>query len=103
MSKIIIKEANIKDTTKINDYRLRNTTIIEQLTLDSNPGYAAILVYGRYILFTDLNWKGKFIAAIYEFSTDKNDMDDPIRLKETAKEVFDDSGHAAEWCFNKIK
>ncbi|MCD7785752.1 MAG: hypothetical protein LUH18_09335 [Oscillospiraceae bacterium] len=88
---------------KVNEYTLEVDTTIEELELDCNPNYAAIITYGKYVFFTDINCKGQYIAVVYEFLTPNRDLIDPIRIKTAAEATFPDSGHAIEWCFQSVK
>ncbi len=89
-----------------NDYRLPITTSIESLEMDFG-GYGNVLQYGEFAIATDVNYKGRFIAAIYEFVETPNeelsDVECKLNLIKTATETFEDGGHAIEWAIKNCK
>ena len=89
-----------------NDYRLPITTSIEHLQMDFG-GYGNVLQYGEFAIVTDVNYKGRYIAAVYEFvdTPDKefSAIECRLNLIKTATETFDDGGHAIEWAIKNCK
>ncbi|MCD8048219.1 MAG: hypothetical protein LUG52_01195 [Clostridia bacterium] len=91
------------DKVIVNKYELKRYTTIQQLEPYCNSDYAAIITYGKYVFFTDMNLRKKYIAAVYEFFTDWREDYSPIKITATADKIFKDNGHAIEWCFKQVK
>ena len=82
-------------------------TTLEKLQCDGT-GYCAVVKFGDKVFFTDICWKGGFIAEIYEFvetpeETGLGDIECRLSTWATAEETFEDNGHALAWCFEQIK
>jgi len=81
-------------------------TTIEHLALETNSGYGAVVRYGDRVFHTDMKWNGGFFAHVYEFIDDPEetglgDIECRLSLIAEAKESFEDSGHAIEWCLKQ--
>ena len=83
-----------------NDYRLPITTSMERLQMDFG-GYGNVLQFGEFALVTDVNYKGQYIAAVYEFvetpGEEFSSIECRLNLINFADETFEDGGHAIEW------
>lgn len=84
-----------------------NFTTMEKLQLEISAGYGAVIKYGDKVFVTDLTFKGKHRAEIYEFIETPEETglgDIECRLLPWAKssETFEDSGHALKWCFEQV-
>lgn len=78
-------------------------------TLDGSIArcYGAVLKYGDKVLVANMNWKGQYEAAIYEFvetpeETGLGDIECRLNLIDIANKTFKDGGHAMAWCMNRI-
>ena len=81
-------------------------TTMEHLSMETNPTYGAVIKYGDRVFHTDITWKGGFSARVYEFIDDPEetglgDIECRLSLITEAKETFEDSGHAIEWCMRQ--
>ena len=90
-----------------NDYRLPIMTSMERLQMDFGS-YGTVLQYGEYAIVTDVNYKGWYIAAIYEFVENPGEdgfsaIECRINLVKVADETFVDGGHALEWAIKNCK
>ena len=87
------------------DYLDRFTTM-ERLSMETNPTYGAVIKYDDRVFATDIHWKGYYTARVYEFvetpeETGLGDIECRLSLIAEAKETFEDSGHAIEWCLRQ--
>ena len=63
-----------------------------------------ILKYGDRILIASYYWsgpgEGPWVAAVYEFLQESQDVDDEVGLRTISEERFEDDGHAIAWAIN---
>lgn len=84
------------------------TTTMEKLTGWFSPGYSAVLKYDEKVIAVQMNWKGGFEAAIYEFietpeETGLGDIECRLNLVEILDKVYKDNGHAVAKALTKVK
>lgn len=84
----------------------QQTDTIEKLQDSIRPCYGAILQYQGMVLITNMNWKGQYEAAIYEFietpeETGFGDIECRLNLVEISDETYEDSGHAIAWALQE--
>ena len=84
-----------------------NFTTMEKLQTNVSCTYGAVIKYGDKVCVTDLNWKGGFIAEIYEFiefpeDTGLGDIECRLVPWAVSEDTFKDNGHALAWCFAQI-
>lgn len=89
-----------------NSYRLPITTSMERLQMDFG-GYGNVLQFGEYAVVTDVNYKGQYIAAVYEFvdtpGKEFSAIECRLNLINFADEIFEDGGHAIAWAMRNCK
>lgn len=83
-------------------------TTMEKLTNKVTCSYGSVMQFGDYVFVTDIHWQGGFVAEIYEFVDDPKEQEFGViecrlSLIKTAKQHFEDGGHAIEWCLAQVK
>ena len=96
------------NTKKKNLINFPVTTTMEKLTCWFSIGYSAVLKYGEQVIAVNMNWKGGFEAAIYEFietpeETGLGYIECRLNLVEILDEVFEDDGHAVAKALTRVK
>lgn len=89
----------------INNYRLPNTSTMENLSMKVTAGEGAVLKMGDKVLVTDHAWKG-FIAGVYEFietpeEADCSYIECRLNLIAMSADLFEDGGHAIAWAMQQ--
>ena len=86
--------------------KFEKVTTMEHLQIDCSCSYGAVVKYGEYVFVTDADYRGGFVAAVYEFLDSKEDgffdLERRLSLVSESAERFSDGGHALEWCMNEI-
>lgn len=85
--------------------RWKEITSMENLWEDGCAEQGAVLQYGDKVFVCGLTYRG-FEAAIYEFvetpeETGYGYIECRIQLLEKNETIFEDGGHAMEWCFSR--
>ena len=82
-------------------------TTMEHLRSACSCTYGAVVKYGEYVLVTDCDYCGGFVAEVYEFVDGEHDgfsdIERRLSLIAKAEELFSDGGHALEWCMGVVK
>ena len=82
-------------------------TTMEKLQCNVSASFGAVLKYGDKVFVTDLNWRGGYVAEIWEFietpeETGLADCECRIELVKTSENSFEDNGHAIGWCIQQM-
>lgn len=82
------------------------TTSIESLAGNLDPCYSAILTLDDRVLVANMNWKGQYEAAVYEFiktpkETGLGSIECRLNLIGISDKTYKDSGHAVAWCMKQ--
>lgn len=82
--------------------KFEKVTTIEGLQSACSCTYGAVVKYGEYVLVADCDYRGGFVAAVYEFVEGEDegfsDIERRLSLISESEERFADGGHALEWC-----
>lgn len=92
-----------ENTMKKHCINFAQTTTIENLAEFIRPCYGAVLNFNGKVLVTNLNWKGQYEAATYEFfespdETGLSECECRLNLVNLSDQTFKDSGNAIAWC-----
>ena len=98
----------MEEFTLVNNYRIPNISTIENLEMYLGVGYGHVIQFGQYAIATDVSYRGNYFAAIYEMvetpeETGLSAIECRIQLIKTAKETFEDAGHAIQWGLKNCK
>ena len=82
-------------------------TTMEKLQCNVSASFGAVLKYDDKVFVTDLNWRDRYIAEIWEFietpeETGLEDCECRLELVKTSEVSFEDNGHAIAWCIQQI-
>lgn len=83
-------------------------TNIEKLYGIITPCYGACIQYHDMVLVTNVNWKGRYEAAVYEFietpeETGLGDIECRLNLVDISDETYGDSGSAIECAMKTVR
>lgn len=85
---------------------MKGFTTMEKLQCNVSASFGAVLKYGDKVFVTDVNWRGGYIAEIWEFietpeETGLADCECRLNLFTKSEVSFEDNGHAIAWCIQQ--
>lgn len=77
-----------------------NHTTIAKLRRVMDTEHGAVLQYGKFVFLIDRVHGTDYSAAIYQI-VDESEEKDKLEVITESEEIFQDAGHAAEWCLRQ--